>query len=318
MKVNNKENNFYVMPAVICTAGSNIIAVGDKAPASLMGIEIFDHMEPFDIVKFSAHLYADNMAEAFAFPLTGLPDFSLGVAVFKKMFQRRYAVILLTDNEERDRESIRRLCEESGEDEFFSCFARLDAGPVAGSIDVDVIDVVGICEYLTDHGHCPNLYVRTSVRPSESDTIPEIPLNVPRSAFLNIMMLMISSINEICAQRAVHLKICKLNDRLEMRFAFNKPCSDGAVTHIGGLIESCPKCGVYISLLEYICRLYNADIDAFTSADDEKISLVLTFYEDAPELHDFKSCDSLEGIYEDVERIGKLIALITYKEEAQG
>ena len=320
------ENILNEVPAVVCTAGSNIIAVQDKTSAglsdSIMGRALFDHMDPCDIVKFSAHFYDERIENIFRFALWGFSPFSYGIAVFRKILKRRYAVVFLFEDRSDDVESMASVLSKNAEAytgyELLSAFTHMNDMHSEKSSDIHVIDAVEVAEYLIDHGYCSNLYIRTLKDPLSKKEIRSMLLNVPRCVFLQIIMLTLRILEALSVRRAVKLSFYKFADSLEMRFVTDRIRLQNAVSDAEELIESCPATGVYVGLLEYVCRLYNARADVFTDEGSGSFSLILTFYNDAPDLLDFKSCDFLEGIDEELEAVAKITDLITYKEEEQG
>ena len=311
------ENLFDMMPAVVCTAGSNIIATGGRITPllseSVMGKALFDHMDPFDVIRYTARFFSDERAGNFCFSLRGLYGFSYGAAFFRKVLDRRFAVVLLFENICDDIEDIVRSFAldaklQSGYDLLLE-LSKLDEDSEAATSGIDVIDAKGVTEMLVDHGYCPDLYIRTIG--NKEGEITDIPLDVPRKAFLLLVMLIIRTLDIVSVQRAVSVRLTRLSDRLEMRFVTDATAVKNTDCDICGLISSCPASEIFLSLIEYTCSLYNATLDVLPAKNCKSLSLVLTFFDDIPEALDFKSADSLLGLDGDIEFIWGVINAVS-------
>lgn len=311
------ENVFDMMPAVVCTAGSNIIATGGRISPPLsetvIGKALFDHMDPFDVIRYTAHFYSDDSKVSLGFSLEGFFSFKYGIALFKSILNRRFAVVLLFENICDDIEDMVRCFAldgklQSGYDLLLE-LSKLDEDSEAAASGIDIIDAKGVTEMLVDHGYCPDLYVST-VGNKEGE-ITDIPLNVPRKSFLLLVMLIIRTLDIVSVQRAVSVRLTRLSDRLEMRFVTDAMAVRNTDCDICGLISSCPSSQIFLSLIEYTCILYNATLDVLSTKDCESLSFVLTFFDDVPEALDFKSADSLLGLDGDIELLLKLINAVS-------
>ena len=147
-----------------------------------------------------------------------------------------------------------------------------------------------------------------------------MPVDISLSVYFELLMLILSAVNETGKERKLKIKLCKYGMNAELRISVPYKESVCAVSDIDELCVAVPSCASYITVCEYIAGVVDSTLSIRVDEKSGELTYVLSFGEYCNSDTDFKCMVSPEISEEHASFIMKYIDRLSkrYKGEEQG
>ena len=327
------ESIYEKVPAVICTAGSYIAAINNAALRDVKGFSrgevLYDSMRPEDILKFEADLLSGENGMSQVFELCGFYGFRRGVALFRRLLGKSFAVVFLFKDptEAEDESFIEHLsCYDLlGDRSFFNEFIRISFHVDLGGFSDEnrLMDMYDICRtgviemarrrdiYSFDISFCENNNEKSNMGYFS---------DVPMRSFLQVLFLAALIAGEITVERRVEVRLCKYGDDVEIRLTTDHGRVNIPVNTLDELALCVPSASSYVNTCEYVASRVGCSTFVLFSQEQKKLSMVFSFGKSEFEDVDFKCPMKNEMILKNcamvLDRVHKLM-LSNAKEQSE-
>ncbi|MBQ4067479.1 MAG: hypothetical protein IJD22_07545 [Clostridia bacterium] len=314
------------VPAVICTAGSYIAAknaLGEKLLGSISeGEHMFDRMTPEHVLQYEAHFETYVVEDVYSFPVEGVPEYPLALAVFDLFFGKRIAAVYFFSRQGAMNRFLRSYCakrkppEPTGEEKMRVAHLLLKVPEDSyqpfewrGLIDLRTATKAVVRSFFKAH---PSFSL--SVSYSENDQMKQsiyMPEQIAMSTYVQIMQYMLLTCEAV--SRDGQLSITVERDHMDGTVRFCTAAYPGLceATSSEELAELCPGVASYLSLCKYVVTVSKAELLVSPSEDKGSLELVLYMKERYFDHVDFKSRDPLLYFDECFEFADKYVSIVS-------
>lgn len=300
----NKANSIYEkVPAVICTAGSYIAAANKVALKEIKhffeGELLYDSMNPEDILKFEADISSKNGCVSQIIELCDFYGYRCGVAMFRRILGKSFAVVFLFKNLEDHEYDI--LSEELKKYDifkdrgFFLEFIQLNTHSEMGKLLEDekrLINMYDVCRigikemmrrrdiYNFDISFCENDELKMDMGYFS---------DIPSRSFLQVLCLASALAGEISVKRQVEIKLCKFGEDVEIRLTTDSGRVNVPVNTLGEISLCVPSATSYAEVCEYVSSRIGCRAFVILSEREGTLTMVFSFGKSEFDDVDFKS-----------------------------
>lgn len=332
--IDSKTNSIYEkVPAVICTAGSYIAAANNAVLKELKhfseGELLYNSMKPEDILKFEADFTAKEDCISENFEICDFYGYRQGVAMFRKLLGKSFAVVFLYKNLSEDEYKI--LMEELKnydilkDHSFFKEFVQLSTHRGMENLLDDekrLINMYDVCflgikemQRRRDIYNFDISFLENDILKTDTGYFSDIP---PRS-FLQVLFLACAIVGEITVDRRVEIKLCKYGEDVEIRLTTDRGRISVPVRTLEEVSACIPSAGTYIDTCEYVASRVGCMTFVLFPETSENITVVFSFGKSEFEDIDFKSPWNTERLVSDCDFvIDKILKIRSGNAKEQG